>query len=293
MGKWLTAAAVVLAVLIAAEVWRELHRFVVTEYEITSPKLAGEGQERRIVFLSDLHNHEYGERNCELVEAVREAKPDLILVTGDMLVGKPGRSAEKAAAFMRQLPGIAPVYYANGNHEQRMRENPKKYGSIYQEYKEELEQAGIIWLENASCPLDWEGRRVRIYGLEIPMACYFRPRRYHPVAADIRERLGEPAEEEYNILLAHHPEFAGLYKAWGADLILSGHLHGGIARLPGIGGVISPQAGLFPKYSGECSREGDTSIVVSKGLGTHTINLRFWNPAEMIVLRVRGGKGEE
>lgn len=279
---------IIAAIIILLEVWRELHRFVVTEYRIESAKLGADMKEKRIVFLSDLHNHKYGENNCELVGKIREAKPDLILVTGDMLVGKPGHSSAVAAAFMAQLPEIAPVYYANGNHEQRMRENPEKYGEEYWIYKKKLDEAGIIFLENDVCHAVWDGKKVSIYGLEIPIACYFRTRRYRLKGADVTERLGEPDAEAYNILLAHHPEFAALYKKWGADLILSGHLHGGVARIPGIGGVISPQAGLFPRYSGECRCEGNTNIVVSKGLGTHTINLRFWNPAEMIVLYING-----
>lgn len=288
MMRNLFAVIVIAAIVILLEVWRELHRFVVTEYQIESPKLGSDMSEKKIVFLSDLHNHEYGKNNCELVEKIRDAKPDLILVSGDMLVGKPAHSSERAATFMKQLPEIAPVYYANGNHEQRMRENQKKYGDEYWKYKEELDKAGIIVLENDVCRINWGEKKVAIYGLEIPIECYFRTKRYRLQGEDVATCLGEPDMGEYNILLAHHPEFAPLYKDWGADLILSGHLHGGIARIPGIGGVISPQAGLFPKYSGECRLEGNTSIVVSKGLGTHTINLRFWNPAEMIVLHIKG-----
>ena len=67
------------------------------------------------------------------------------------------------------------------------------------------------------------------------------------------------------------------YKEWGSDLILSGHLHGGCVRLPGIGGVITPQAFLFPKYSGEMTVEREQTIIVSKGLGTHTFNVRLFN----------------
>ena len=288
MRKYIFTAIVIVGILVLWEIWRELRRFVVTEYEIVSPKLKKDMAEKRIVFLSDLHNHEYGEKNAELVKAVREAKPDLILVTGDMLVGKPGHSAEKAIAFMKQLPEIAPVYYSNGNHEQRMRECPEKYGDVYRIYKHKLEEAGVVWLENEACLTTWDDVKVRIYGLEIPIESYFRTRRYHPSAEDCFARLGHPKSEEYNILMAHHPEFADEYRKWGADLILSGHLHGGIMRLPVLGGVISPQAGLFPKYSGACYQEKDCHIVVSKGLGTHTINIRIWNPAEMIVLHIKG-----
>ena len=87
-----------------------------------------------------------------------------------------------------------------------------------------------------------------------------------------------------------HELYFDAYKKWGADLVLSGHLHGGIIRLPGIGGLITPQAIPFPKYSGEMTTEGEQTIIVSRGLGTHTINLRFLNEAEMIVIHLRGEK---
>ena len=88
MGFWKMAAggAVILGLL---ENFRELHGFRTTEYDIRSEKMRGEA---RVLFLSDLHNHRYGFRNRRLVEAVRQAKPDLILIGGDMLVGKEEQS---------------------------------------------------------------------------------------------------------------------------------------------------------------------------------------------------------
>ena len=102
------------------------------------------------------------------------------------------------------------------------------------------------------------------------------------------ESLGKVDDTKYQVLLAHNPPYMQAYCKWGADLILSGHLHGGVVRLPGIGGVISPQFHLFPKYSGELTVEGETSIVVSKGVGTHTFKVRFLNPAEIVVLHIKG-----
>ena len=101
----------------------------------------------------------------------------------------------------------------------------------------------------------------------------------------MKERIGEPAGG-YQILLAHNPAYVPVYKEWGADLILSGHLHGGVMRIPGIGGVIGPDFTIFPKYSGDIYREGDATIVVSKGLGVHSIPVRLFNPAELIVLEM-------
>lgn len=287
MIKYLLAVFLVAVILILAEIMRELHTFKVRHYTVISPKLKGI-KERKILFLSDLHNHKYGEHNERLLAAVKQQKPDLILLTGDMLVGKQGGSWEAAAEFVGQLPSISPVYYVNGNHEQRMREHPEKYGDAYYEYKKELEALGVHFLINENVELTWDGIPVVITGLEVPENCYFRRRRGILSLGEMERCVGKAEEAGYQILLAHQPDFMSVYKAWGGDLILSGHLHGGIVRIPFLGGVISPQIGLFPKYSGSLYREGDTSIVVSKGLGTHTVNIRLFNPAELIVLHVKG-----
>lgn len=291
---YLLAALIAAVLLILAEIYRETHRFVVTEYEIRTPKLPPEMEDKRIVFLSDLHNREYGEENGKLLEKIREQKPDLILCGGDMLVANRnthgGRESSwgKAAECMKKLTEFAPVYCALGNHEQRMLEDPENYGDSYWKYKKELEQAGIHFLVNESCEMEWEGTRVLLYGMKMPSECYARFGRMEPSLQDMKDGLGQADPQAWNVLMVHHPEFVTIYKEWGADLILSGHLHGGVMRLPVLGGVISPQVGLFPKYSGDCYKEGDTSIVVSKGLGTHTINIRLFNPAELIVLHIHG-----
>lgn len=284
----LCIAAAVLAMMVIVEIMRELGRYEIVHYQIETTEFEKDTPELKIVFLSDLHNWEYGGKNQQLVEDIRSQKPDLILCTGDMLVGKEGHSFEKAVIFMKQLPEIAPVYYANGNHEQRMKEQPEKYGTAYMEYKKELVEAGVHYLENEDAQVEWNGKKLLIHGLEIPAECYERVRPHRLETEEITERLGTAETGIYHILLAHNPEYMEAYKAWGADMILSGHLHGGIMRLPIIGGVVSPRFGLFPKYSGDYYQEKDTAIVVSKGMGTHTVNIRLWNPAELIVLHVRG-----
>lgn len=296
MKKMITGlciVAVILAVYIIGEIVREQGRYETVHYQIETAAFTADTPELKIVFLSDLHNREYGEKNAKLVEDIRRQHPDLILCTGDMLVGKVGTSFENAATFMKQLPEIAPVYYASGNHEQRMKEYPDKYGEAYREYKKELEDAGVHYLENEQAQIDWNGKKVVIHGLEIPVDCYGKLHRHILEKEEITERLGAPAQDAYHVLLAHNPEFTEVYKEWGADLILSGHLHGGIVRLPFVGGVVSPRFGLFPKYSGDCYKDEDATVVVSKGLGTHTVNIRLWNPAELIVLHVGGNRAGE
>lgn len=269
-----------------------MKQFKTIYYQITSPKLSGMEEEKTAVFLSDLHNHEYGKNNQVLVDAIRNVRPDMIFITGDMPVAKEGYSLEPAQRFVTQLPAICPVYYANGNHEQRMREHPEKYGAVYPQYKSALVESGVILLENRKMKIDFGGVEADVVGLEIPELAYEKLSRYQLSQKDLQMRIGSADQRKYQILLAHNPVFFPQYKEWGADLVLSGHLHGGIVRIPGIGGIISPQALLFPRYSGELTVEGDKSIVVSKGLGTHTINIRIFNPPEMIVLRFNP-KGNE
>ena len=287
-------AAAVLGVII--EILRELHYFRVTRYEIHPDSLSGMRQDIRIVFLTDLHNQVYGEKNDVLFRAVKREKPDLILIGGDMLVGKEKATARPALEFVRKLPEICPVFYANGNHEQRMKEHPEKYRSSYKKYKESLERYGVIFLENQCRQLFMRGRKLTVIGLELPLDSYKKFRKY-PVSRsmvteclqgwqsrDIREKTGS----DYQILLAHNPSYMRVYKEWGADLILSGHLHGGIVRLPLIGGVITPQGFLFPRYSGELREENGQTVVVSKGLGTHTVKVRLFNMPEIVALTLKG-----
>lgn len=263
-----------------AEMYRELHTFRVTRYRVASPKLTGE---KTWVFLSDLHNQVYGENNCKLIDAVKNEFPDLILIGGDMLVGKNGHSYEPALACVKELVKIAPVYYANGNHEERMKLKPEKYDQSYALYREKLLKFGVHLLENESTVLS-DDSKVRLTGLEIPLECYTHLKRREMPGGAIKERIGNRDPEAFQVLLAHNPSYMKEYLAWGADLILSGHLHGGMVRIPGIGGVIGPDFVLFPKYSGEMRRVGDQTVIVSKGLGTHTIHIRLFNPAEIVVL---------
>ena len=279
-----------LAVVTAAEIYRELHTFKVTKYSIESEKFPAGGETVKIVFLSDLHNREYGKGNENLYQALRTERPDLILIGGDMLVGKDRVSYEPALKFVQKLPAICPVYYANGNREQRMKENPKEYSYSYADYKTMLEESGVVFLENETETVRIGQTTLEICAVELPLETYRKMKKANVTSQDIGNLAGDQADNQdrgapqaaYRILLAHNPAYMNAYKAWGADLILSGHLHGGIVRIPGLGGVISPQAFLFPRYSGELTLEGDQTVIVSRGLGTHTIHLRLFNTPELV-----------
>lgn len=286
--KLLKIAAGSLGLLALLENFRELHDFRVTEYEITSEKLAGLEGEASVLFLSDLHNHRYGRGNRRLLEAVRRMRPDLILIGGDMVVAKDGHTDQTALEFVQALPDIAPVYYANGNHEQRLKEHPERYQGSYLKYREKLEAKGVSFLENRTEEYVLNGVRLFLTGLEIPLEDYTRFYQRKLEMREIEERIGHRRREGFSVLLAHNPSYMKQYLDWGADLILSGHYHGGLVRLPGVGAVMSPGFQLFPPYSGGRYRENGQDIVVSKGLGTHTFHIRLGNPAEAILLRLSG-----
>lgn len=267
------------------EMIRELRDFRVTKYRICSQKLNGIKREKKIIFLSDLHNRMYGEENERLLESIRNQHPDLILIGGDMLVRKDGNFYDKTVHFLAKLPGICPVYCANGNHEQKLKELPDKYEQSYEEYKKALTASGIHMLENASETVKLDEVPVKLSGLEIPLGAYARFGKKELSLKEITDRIGEHGDD-YQILLAHHPGYMKEYLAYGADLILGGHYHGCLVQLPGIGGVISTNFTLFPKYSGGIYQEGEQTAVVSRGLGTHSVPLRLWNWPELIVLEL-------
>lgn len=271
------------------EMIRELRDFRVTKYRICSQKLNGIKREKKIIFLSDLHNRMYGEENERLLESIRNQHPDLILIGGDMLVRKDGNSYDKTVHFLAKLPGICPVYCANGNHEQKLKELPDKYEQSYEEYKKALTASGIHVLENASETVKLDEVPVKLSGLEIPLGAYARFGKKELSLKEITDRIGEHGDD-YQILLAHHPGYMKEYLAYGADLILGGHYHGCVVQLPGIGGVISTNFTLFPKYSGGIYPEGEQIAVVSRGLGTHSVPLRLWNWPELIVLELSGNE---
>ena len=284
--------------LLGLEIYRELHHFRITHYTIESQKFKGFSRDLNLIFLSDLHNRVYGEKNEPLLQAIRNEKPDLILIGGDMLVGKEDASYDIALDFTSQLPEIAPVLYAAGNHEQRMRENPEIYQASYADYRQQLKDRGVLFLENGSCRIEAGTVLLEISGVELPSASYKKLKKLPIQVSDIAEYLHKDSvsvteDSVYRILLAHNPAYMNAYKEWGADLILSGHLHGGVMRLPGIGGVITPQAFLFPKYSGEMTKEGEQTIIVSRGLGTHTINIRLFNQPEVVSICLKRSENKK
>lgn len=283
--KILVVIFLIIVIAVLLESYRENRIFKVTKYELTTSAIKPDKQ-IKIVFLSDLHNHVYGDNNQELLSSIRNEHPDVILVGGDMLIGKHEIKMDAAIKFCCQLPEIAPVYYALGNHERRMKECPDKYGTVIYDYIEELKAYGIHFLENESVEVTFQDSSFRITGLDLPLESYEKSCKKKINGNYIKDYVESGRKDIFRIMLAHNPEYFKAYKEWGADIVLSGHFHGGVARIPGWRGVITPRLKFFPKYSGEMTTEEEHTIIVSKGLGTHTIHFRIFNYPEVIVLEL-------
>lgn len=258
--------------------------FKVTHYHIKiGGHHRGPDQPFSAVFISDMHNRTYGEDNQKLLQEIRALQPELIFMAGDMVTVGDVVQYDAAMGLLDKLTSSYPVYYCNGNHEQRMKNRPERYGDIYEKYSDRIRSLGVRLLENSYEDVRIHRMPMRIRGYELPDKCYRRTRPGEISAEEMRESLGTPDPEIFHVLLAHHPYYGETYDRWGADLTLSGHLHGGIIRLPFIGGLVSPQMKLFPRYDKGLYSLERGKMIVNAGLGTHTIP-RINNPTEMVVI---------
>lgn len=260
----------------------DCHRFVVKEYTCISDKLKKDG---RFVLLSDLHGKSFGDHNEKLRNAIEKIKPDFIVIAGDMYTAKENVCTDLVSGFLSSLAKEYPVYYGNGNHEHKTKLYPGIFGTVYRDYAETIKKAGIVLLENEKVTLP--AYNMDVYGLE--MARKFYGKFVTPVMEKeyLCKEIGCPPEDKFVMLIAHNPDYFKTYAKWGADLVLSGHVHGGLMKLPFFGGVISPKLRLFPKYDGGEFKEGKSTMILGRGLGTHTLPIRIFNPGELVVVNLR------
>lgn len=237
----------------------------------------------RIAHLSDLHNARFGRENRRLLDKLALAQPDLIVLTGDLIDAR-RTNLDRALAFAVRAAGLAPTYYVPGNHEARLP------AAQYQRLRQGLTAVGVTVLEHERVTLTRGGDRLTLLGLADQ--AFARTQGDHRPAAQLAAEALEAlqtAEDGYTILLVHRPESFPVYAALGADLVLSGHTHGGQVRLPGLGGLFAPSQGFFPRYDAGLYRQGQASLVISRGLGNSLAPLRLNNRPEVVVLTLSPG----
>lgn len=259
----------------------DCNRFVVRRYKCKNQVLR---KDVKIILLSDLHNKSFGAGNRRLLAAIKELAPDFILIAGDMYTSQKGGDTGTAKDLVCTLAAKYPVFYANGNHEHKTKLFPEQFGRMYADYAKEIQKAGVRLLANEKVSLP--NFNMDIYGLEIGREYYGKFKNTQMEAAYLEKSLGKPEHGKFSVLIAHNPDYFKAYVKWGADLVVSGHVHGGLMRLPVLGGVISPAIKFFPKFDGGEFKEGESVMILGRGLGTHTLPIRIFNPGELVVIEL-------
>lgn len=268
----LSLTVLLLAVLIGVTV-RDTVSFRCTEYTVTDKNLPEGFDGFKIAMVSDLHNATFGESNSKLLSAVEKSVPDIIVITGD-LVDSSHTDISVAVDFAERAAEIAPVYYVSGNHEAWL---PPE---LYESFITKLTDKGVKVLANEKLNLQHNGDFITLIGVDDPdfgEADYI----FESTVGNLTEN-----SENYTVLLSHRPEFFDLYCQTGVNLVLSGHTHAGQIRLPFIGAVIAPGQGLFPEYDKGIFCDGDTSMIVSAGLGNSVIPFRLCNQSELVIIKL-------
>ena len=233
-----------------------------------------------IAHISDLHNTEFGQQQERLLQKLVVAAPDLIAITGDLLDSY-HPNITVAMEFINGAIAIAPVYYVTGNHESRLPE-------LYAQLREQMESAGVVVLDNKAVTLEYGSSIIRVLGVDDPTFSA-ESDQYEDNEQVISAQLDVLLDDQsaYTILLSHRPELFDVYHEAGIDLVLCGHAHGGQVRLPFIGALFAPNQGFFPEYTAGLYRQGDTQMVVSRGLGNSSFPIRINNPPELVVITLQ------
>lgn len=273
----LLIVCIALCALIIWTIWSNT-ALEVNTFTIVSDRLPAAFSGFRIAQVSDLHNAEFGEDNEKLLAMLRQAEPDIIVITGDLIDSRHTDIAA-ALAFAEAAVKIAPCYYVAGNHEARISE--------YDNFRAALEAAGVNVLENQRVELERGGEEIALLGVKDPsFQTDYLMGDSASVMSDALQELS-PEDDAYTILLSHRPELFDIYVKYGVDLVFSGHAHGGQFRLPFVGALVAPNQGLFPKYSAGLYSQGVTNMLVSRGIGNSIIPIRFNNRPEIVVVELR------
>lgn len=286
---WIVLIVVVAVVGFFLRSQYERNQLVTTEYTISPKQLSPEFDGMRLVFLTDLHDKKFGADNVRLLEAIRKAAPDLVLVGGDTPVvrnHKPS-SVQATLSLIQKLVKEYPVYYGYGNHELRLK-TLELHKETHQMFLRGLREAGVRVLDDRSVTFNGSQGTLTLTGLTMPRSAY---PKYHKEPLEpglIEGKVGTVPEKDTRILMAHTPLYREEYAAWGADVTLCGHYHGGTINLPIVGGVMSPDFHLFPGICRGRYETKEKTMIVSGGLGTHSINIRFGNKPEIVVITLHG-----
>lgn len=273
-GRGCLTALIILALIAAAAAFLikdSRDDLEISRYEVKSQKLPESFDGFKIVQLSDLHGAEFGEDGMGLVEKVKELEPDIIALTGDFVTDEGDLAAvEKLAA---RLVKLCPVYFISGNHE---------FGSgLAVKVRNILERAGVKYLSNEYLTISRGEDEILLGGVEDPLA-------YADMLSpdELAQKMNDAAPDAFKILLGHRNYWMTEYPELPVDLIFCGHAHGGLIRIPGVGGLIGTDRRLFPDFDAGQFNNGRYTLIVSRGLGNSVPIPRIFNRPEIVCVEL-------
>ena len=263
-----------------------INKIDVTKYTISSEKIPEEFNGFKIVQLSDFHSQGYRNTTEDIINKVKDINPDIIVMTGDM-VSWDIEDIEEVKILIKSLAELYPIYYIDGNHEHLAEIlRPGKYVAFI-EFMREL---GVTTIKNDYIEIYKGDKSINLYGINLPLdgetGIYVNT--FQLEKNYVEKTLPEVDNDKFNILLAHTPTFIKQYSQWGADIVLAGHMHGGIVRIPFTNiGLLSPGRTIFPRYAAGKFKVNDTTMIVNRGIGTSSFKLRLFNNPEITVLTLK------
>jgi len=275
----------ILALSIAIEIL--ISNFVITAkfYTISKENVPFSFDGYRIVLISDLHDREFGYNSQRLINVIHKQSPDIVIMAGDM-ISTGDKDWEVFLKLSESLAEKYKTYYVVGNHEQNLT------GEQLTDLVAKIENTGVIVLDNEITVIEKNTEKINLYGLWFHLRYYrdlrseYQKENYFGIES-ITKILGTPDKEEFNVLITHNPVYFNTYSEWGSDLTLSGHMHGGMIRLPFVGGLFSPEKELFPKFDSGVFYNDNSFLVVSRGLGNGNLGFRFLNCPEVTVITLK------
>lgn len=273
-GRGCLTALIILALIAAAAAFLikdSRDDLEISRYEVASQKLPESFDGFKIVQLSDLHGAEFGEDGMELVDKVGSLEPDMIALTGDFVTDEGDLAAvEKLAGRLTEL---CPVYFVSGNHE---------FGSgLAVKVRNILERAGVKYLSNEYLTINRGDDGILLGGVEDPLA-------YADMLSpdELAQKMNDAAPDAFKILLGHRNYWMTEYPELPVDLIFCGHAHGGLIRIPGVGGLIGTDRRLFPDFDAGQFNNGRYTLIVSRGLGNSVPIPRIFNRPEIVCVEL-------
>lgn len=288
--KYVIISVIIIFCILFAINLADLNRYAIRSVVIYDSKVK---KRCKVCFLSDVHNFAL---TPKFYEDIKEYGPDVILIGGDLINANPKCDNRNAYDALSKLSEISPTYLAMGNHEYRAGLYRDVYGDLYDVLSDCCLKNDVKLLVNDTIELGETG--VVVSSVQIDRSYYKRFKKQFMPEDYIESLTGKPDSDKYNILLAHNPDYFERYNTDGRDLILSGHVHGGLIRLPVLHGVAHPGFRFFPKFSGGVfsdkgkfvpysesyvsNKNNVIRLIVSCGIGFHTLPLRLFNPGELI-----------